>query len=52
MGIESFKIMYQHNLISIGGVRQAVMDGVLTPADYKEIIGEAYEENTNECDAD
>lgn len=40
---EAFKNMYEHNLISIGAVRQAVMDGVLTEQDYKEITGEDYE---------
>lgn len=39
---DAFKNMYQHNLISIGAVRQAVLDGVLTEADYKEITGDEF----------
>lgn len=40
---DAFKNMYLHHLISIGAVRQAVMDGALTPEDYKEITGDDYE---------
>lgn len=39
---DAFKNMYQHNLISIGAVRQAVLDGVLTESDYKEITGDEF----------
>ena len=44
---DAFKNMYQHNLVPIGGVRQAVLDGVLTEADYKEITGEDYGTDAN-----
>lgn len=40
---DAFKNMYEHNRISIGAVRQAVLDGIISKEDYKYITGEAYE---------
>ena len=40
---DEFKVLYVHGFIPMGAVRQAVMDGALTPEDYKEITGDNYE---------
>lgn len=39
----AFKRLYDARMISIGGVRQAVIDGGLTQEEYKLITGEDYE---------
>ena len=42
---DSFKTMYEHLIIAIGAVRQAVMDNMISESDYEYITGEAYEQS-------
>lgn len=37
---EAFKNLFEHCMISIGALRQAVLDGILTEEDYEEITKE------------
>ena len=39
----AFKNMYQHHLIEIGALRQAVIDGMITEDNFKKITGVDYE---------
>ena len=36
------RTLYRAKRITIDGVRKAVEDGLISPAEYKEIIGEEY----------
>lgn len=40
--VKSFKRLYDAHFISIGAVKQAVMDGGLTEEEFKIITGEDY----------
>ena len=40
---KAINTLYRMKRITIEGVRQAVADGVITPAEFKEITGEVYE---------
>lgn len=35
--------LYRRNKVTKDGVKQSVVDGVITAAEYQEITGEAYE---------
>lgn len=39
---KAINTLYKANRITIDGVRQAVEDGIITPAEYTEITGEEY----------
>jgi len=39
---KAFKMLYEKGRISIGAVRQAVLDGVLTAEEYEWVTGEPY----------
>lgn len=39
---KAIKTLYKAKRITIEGVKQAVIDGIITEAEYKEITGEEY----------
>lgn len=39
---KAIRTLYRMGRITIDGVRQAVVDGLITAEDYKEITGETY----------
>lgn len=39
---KAIKTLYRAKRITVGGVRQAVADGIITEEQYKEITGEEY----------
>lgn len=39
---KAIKTLYKAKRIPLDGVKQAVIDGVITEAEYAEITGEAY----------
>lgn len=39
---KAIKTLYRAKRITLDGVRQAVIDGVITEMEYKEITGEVY----------
>lgn len=40
---KAIRTLYRMKRITIDGMRQAVEDGVITPAEFETITGEAYE---------
>lgn len=35
--------LYRRNKVTKDGLKQAVIDGVITPEQYQEIVGDAYQ---------
>ena len=40
---KAIRTLYRAKRISIEGIRKAVEDGLISPAEYKEITGKEYE---------
>ena len=40
---KAIRTLYRMKRITIDGVRQAVVDGLITPAEFEEITGTEYE---------
>ena len=40
---KAIRTLYRAKRITIDGMKQAVIDGIITAAEYKQITGEAYE---------
>ncbi|MBR3999970.1 MAG: XkdX family protein [Clostridia bacterium] len=40
---KAIQTLFRTKRVTIDGVRQAVADGIITAAEYKQITGEAYE---------
>ena len=40
--VKAIKTLYRANRITLDGVKQAVINGVITKEQYKEITGDAY----------
>lgn len=41
---KSIKTLYDHGRITLDGVRQAVISGIISRDDYQEITGQRFEE--------
>ena len=40
---KAIKTLYKAKRITLDGVKQAVKDGIITEAEYKEIVGKEFE---------